>query len=251
MTEVSAEPLAFPDGNIARIVQVPQDTNIYPLIEALALPRPHALLVVNGGTAELDQELRVQLGRMLQDGAARVAEEEYLTVVTGGTQAGIFDLLGQGFARWGRTAPCIGVAVAGRVTWPGQAADTEKAPLEPHHSHFVLVEGEAWGDETNTMYALVEALARSCPSLALFAGGGEITIQEMRENIHQKRKMIFLAGSGRTTDGVLAARKSKLVADDRLVEIAKSEYIRPFDIQSDPAELRTLIRDLLFDGQNR
>ena len=49
---------------------------------------------------------------MLQDGLARVVVKEGLSVVTGGTDAGIFQLFGK--ALGGRAkGPCIGVAPAG------------------------------------------------------------------------------------------------------------------------------------------
>ena len=77
--------------------------------------------------------------------------EERITVITGGTEAGVFALFGQALAaQGGPAAPCVGVAITGR-----SAPDK----LEPHHTNFVLVEGDTWGDETPVMYRLVAALA--------------------------------------------------------------------------------------------
>jgi hypothetical protein len=112
------------------------------------------------GTAELSDDLKADLSRLLADGLARVAAEYAITLLTGGTDAGIFSLLGDGLAKWERKAPCIGVTPAAPVTWPGrEKGDT---PLEPHHSHFVVVEGKEWGDETRTMYSVAQALGRDC-----------------------------------------------------------------------------------------
>jgi len=217
------------------------------ILAALDMPRPRALLILNGGTAKLDEPLQSHLARTLQDGLARVVAEEQIMVITGGTDAGIFQLFGQGLARYGRTAPCIGVAVADLATWPGHPQG--EAPLEPHHSHFVLVEGKSWGDETQMMYALIRTLAQTCPSVTVFASGGEITIHEMQMNVAQDRPMIFLAGSGRATDAVLAARAGEAQADTRLQQIAEQGQIFPHAISEPPATLANVIRRALAVGE--
>jgi len=198
--------------------------------------------------------LQVRLGRLLQDGLARVAAEEQITLVTGGSATGIFALLGQGLAQWGLEAPCIGVAVTGRVTWPGRIPgwlprrwfDRGHIPLEPHHSHFVLVEANDWGQETATMYELVVALSQSGPSLVVFAGGGRITMREMEANARLGQRMILLAGSGRITDTVLAAWAGERTDEARLTNIAQQGKIIPFSIDQDPSALIDLVRRTLF-----
>lgn len=245
MAYIPIETIQFPTGDQARLLRVPQYTAARQILKALELPRPRAVLVLNGGTAELEGDLQTKLARLLNDGLVRIAAEEQLTVVTGATEAGIFALLGQGLAQWGRTAPCIGVTVADRVSWPGHPQD-DAPSLESHHSHFVLVEGRSWGDETRTMYALIDVLAQECSSIAVFAGGGQIVIQEMKATVVQGREMILLAGSGRTTDRVLAARLGQPTDDPRLLEIAQVGKITSFDINQDPTALRDLVRRSLF-----
>jgi hydrogenase maturation factor len=123
--------------------------------------------------------------------------------------------------------------------------------LEPHHSHFVLVEGEAWGDETETMYALIKEWGGACPTVAVFAGGGEVTLQEMRCNVEQGRKMILLAGSGRKTDAVLAARRGDSSLDTSVREIAAKGEIISFDLHGDARSLASLVRESLLDPQKK
>jgi len=240
MKDIKAETMSFPNGVQACLLQVPGDASARQILDVLAIPDPRAVLILNGGTAHIEEGLQAKLARTLGDGLARVIAEERITVVTGGTDAGIFSLLGQGLARWRRTAPCLGVAVAGLVIRPDHPQG--EAYLEPNHSHFVLVEGQNWGDETEIMYRLVAALVEACPSVAVFAGGGGITLREMEANVHQGRGMIFLAGSGRNTDAVLAVRQGQRSEDERLVEIAEQGQITPFAIDQDPRALRDLVR---------
>ena len=237
----------FDNGNPAAIMRAAKDTPIGEIVAALALPAPRALVILNGGTARLEHALQARLAAALADGLARVVAEERLTVITGGTDAGVFHLFGEGLARWGRTAPCIGVAVAALVSYPGHPGG--EAPLEPNHSHFVLTAGRQWGDETATMYALAAALARDCPSLAVFAGGGEIALREMQANVTQGRAMLLLAGSGRNTDAVLAAAAGEPSGNADLDAVARYPGIVPAAIADDPAQLRATVRRLLFGGE--
>ena len=244
---MNAETISFADGNQAPAVRMYRDTPSEEIVAALALPVPRALVILNGGTARLEQALQARLAAALADGLARVAAEERLTVITGGTDAGVFHLFGAGLARWGRTAPCIGVAVGELVRYPGHP-DGE-ASLEPNHSHFVLTAGRQWGDETATMYALAAALTRDCPSLAVFAGGGDIALREMQANVTQGRAMLLLAGSGRTTDAVLAAAAGEPSGNADLDAVARYPGIVPAAIADDPAQLRATVRRLLFGGE--
>lgn len=237
---MQTQTIEFSMNQKATALRVKQGITAEQILTSLALPQPRALVVLNGGTAQLDESLQQHLACAIQDGLARVVAEEQITLITGGTDAGIFQLFGQGRARWGQTAPCIGVAVADLVTWPGRPQG--EAPLEFHHSHFVVVEGQNWGDETVTMYTLIKALAQHRPAITVFASGGEIAIHEMQANVAQGRRMIFLAGSGRATD---AARAGVPSEDVRLREIAEKGDIVAWSITEPPATLAALVRRLL------
>jgi hypothetical protein len=244
---MNAETIRFADGNQAPAVRMYRGAPSEEIVAALALPAPRALVILNGGTARWEHALQARLTAALADGLARVVAEDHLTVITGGTDAGIFHLFGEGLARWGRTAPCVGVAVAALVSYPGHPGG--EAPLEPNHSHFILTAGRHWGDETATMYAVAAALARDCPSLAVFAGGGEIALREMQANVAQGRTMLLLAGSGRNTDAVLAAAAGGPSGNADLDAVARYPGIAPAAVSDDPARVRATVRRLLFGGE--
>lgn len=248
----------FPNGNRARAFYVSQDTAAKQIIDALELPRPHALLVLNGGTAEMEAELQAQLGQLLQDGLARIAAEQQITLITGGTDAGIFALLGQGLAKWGRTVPCIGVAVAKLVTWLGRIPrwlprwlfDRGRASLEPHHTHFALTDGDHWGAETETMFALAAALSEGLPSVVVLANGGLIARDETLHNVRQGREIIVIVGSGRFADELAAVVRGEAEpADTGVAEIVRDGRITLFDLSASPAELVELLKHKL-KGEN-
>jgi SLOG in TRPM, prokaryote len=218
---------------------------------ALGLSRPRGLIVLNGGTTELPPDLAVSLGSSLRDGLARVSIEEELTVVTGGTDAGIFALFGQGLDDE-RKAPCIGVVPAGRVTWPGREwaterspGDEEPVPLEPHHSHFLLVEGDEWGVETDAMLALSGALSAGVPSLAVLAGGGAGARREVLAHARAGRELIVLAGTGRFAEKLAEASAGSGETGPETAEMVASGLITVIGGTEPPSTLANLVRTRL------
>jgi len=248
MNQLVPSTLTFSSSHQATMVQVSPDTPVAQIVTALGLSFPHALVLLNGGTAQLAPSLQLQLTAILQDGLAKLASQRQVTLMTGATDAGIFSLLGQGFAKWKRTAPCIGVCVDTLVAWQppfdNLSETDERIPLEPHHSHFVVVTGKDWGDELTTMYTLAKYLSQHCAPLNIFAGGGSITIKEMLTAVKQGRKMILLAGSGRATDSVLAAYRGEKVTDERFETIARQGTIIPVDISQGTNALEKVVREV-------
>ena len=55
-------------------------------------------------------------------------------------------------------------------TSPGQA------PLELNHSHFVMVPGDEWGDESNWIAQVADTVAGDMASVTLLVNGGEIAL---------------------------------------------------------------------------
>src|SRR4051812_4509702 len=108
-------------------------------LQALGL-RSAPTLVVIGGASRLSNREAVKLQPLGLE-LWRLVEDLQATVVDGGTDAGLMRLVGQGRLKTQSKRPLVGVAVGGLVTWPGGPASPHGFPLEPNHSHFVLVPG--------------------------------------------------------------------------------------------------------------
>jgi len=234
-----------------RIVHATRTTPGSQVLQQLELPPVRGLIVLNGGTIELDGDREERLRALLGDGLAAVAAQDGLTVVTGGTDAGVFALFGAALGD-GSTVSSVGVAPAARVTWPGRDdADDDAVPLEPHHSHAVLVDGHQWGDETSTMIRLAGALSADAPSLAVLAGGGAIAKRELLAHLSAGRQVVVLAGSGRLADDVAAVVAGSSTQDSELREAAASGRITVFDTTRRPEELRALVRKFMTRSRSR
>ena len=138
-------------------------------LEASGLPSPGPVLVVIGGARQAGR------GAQAPDPSvhrrARAIEREGAVAVDGGTDAGVMRLLGDAREASSATFPLLGVAAEGTVHLPGTASpQTDAANLEPHHTHFVLVPGDQWGDESWWITATASHLAgaaRPSPSWSM------------------------------------------------------------------------------------
>lgn len=224
--------IGFPGGPTAGAVAVaaPPGAGGDELVAALGLPPPRATVVLNGSATVADPGLARSLAGVIGGaGLAATVSAERLTVVTGATDAGIFSMLGAAMA--GRSAPLVGVAPRRLVTWAGGPAG-ELVALEPHHSHFVLVDGDEWGDETGALLALARALARSAPSVAVICGGGPVTRREALGHVHDGRPLVVLAGSGRFADDLAAGVAGAGPGSDR----AAAEIVAGGDVTVVPLD---------------
>jgi SLOG in TRPM, prokaryote/Protein of unknown function (DUF4231) len=235
----------FPARRRASVVFARRDASPADVVRALDVPAPRGVLVLNGGTAGFSPEVEARLAPVLADGVARVATDEGLTTITGATDSGVFALFGAGLEN--RAAGVrIGVAPAELVTWPGRrSAADDAAPLEPHHSHFVLVDGHEWGDELSTIMRLAALLGAQAPSLAVIAGGGDVTRRELVAHTRAGRDVVVIRGSGGLADEVAAAAAGRASGDREVVEAVGSGHITVLGLEAGPGQLAELIRSRL------
>lgn len=127
-------------------------------------------------------------------------------MVDGGTDAGVMRLMGE--ARVGADSgfPLVGVAAAGTVALPAEPLPRpDAARLEPRHSHFVLVPGSEWGDESPWLARVAGALAGGSPSLTVLVNGGETALEDASLSVASGRPVISVSGSGRAADALAGA----------------------------------------------
>jgi SLOG in TRPM, prokaryote len=242
--------LHFPNGNSALAVFPHAGAQSIDLVLSLGLKTPGAVILIAGGASQMENNMYAELACLFTDGIAHLATSLRALVIDGGTQAGVMALLGQGMALQQHRSPLLGIAPAGTVTYPGNLVDKQRdqdIPLDPNHSHFVLVETNIWGGETETMYELARAFSQGCPSVALLINGGSITKREAVYNVRQRRPIIVIEGSGRVADEIASAwyKKSIAPSDPDLAEIITNGNLNLFPIAGSAAELEQLTRHLL------
>jgi hypothetical protein len=210
--------LSFPSGHCAQgLWLAPHHTSLQAL-DLAALNHPRPTLVIIGGAGFMADDSLQRLRVLFDDVLAPLAQEYHLTVIDGGTDAGVMRLMGQARHRLGGTFPLVGVLPQGQAKLPKPLAESCLLPpevsaatdgpchdLEPNHTHFFLTPGQDWGSESPWISELATTVATPKPALTLLINGGKIAALDLHINLAAGRPMLVLAGSGRLADEVAAA----------------------------------------------
>lgn len=247
---VNKQEICFLNGNCAQAVFLPTSTNPLDILPALNIPSFHDIIMIVGGAALMDQSHYPILAHLFTHSIANLAATRNTLIIDGGTQSGVMEIMGKGVAEQQHKSALLGVSPDGKVSYPGKLSterNEELTPLDPNHSHFVLVDTNEWGGETVTIYTLAEALSQNRPSVAIIINGGPIAIKEAVYNVRQKRPIIVLEGSGRAADDIayLWKEKPSTIPDPELAEIIQHGKIHLFPITGSEAELVQLMQNLL------
>jgi hypothetical protein len=250
------ETIEFPNGNRSRLVRARPRRGPSVLLEALGITTSRPVLVVVGGADELDPVARAALGSVLERAAIPSAESAEAVIVDGGTASGVMAALGEAVAAADAQVTLIGVAPAGRVTYPGdQRPSGGETPLEPNHSHLVLANTDEWGGETELLFDLVDAVRGVHPAVVLVAGGGSVTRDELEMAARRGLTIVVLAGTGGAADALASALEGqegqqRRSADDRILgQLATHTDVRVLPLDGDPSELERALSRLLEDDR--
>lgn len=236
-------------------MRVSTDADVAPALRALGLDAPRPVVVLVGGASGLDERDATRLRPLFADGLIPAAVRHGAVVVDGGTQSGVMRLVGEAHRAAGADTPLVGVAAEGTVTLPGSgvhaAADDEydagAAPLQPEHTHFVLVPGDDWGAESPWIARIATGIAAAAaPSCTVLADGGEIAYRDAAHSVDAGRPVLAIIGSGRTADALTSALHGEH-ADPRAGAVAASGLVRAIPLD-DPPALRTAIAEVLDPG---
>jgi hypothetical protein len=185
-------------------VTVERMDDLAPAVAALDLGTPRPAVVVVGGAAGLDGGSAGDLPP-LAAGIVRAAESCGAAIVDGGTDSGVMRLVGEARAQDGVSTPLVGVVVRALAGLPGNPLTGAMAALEPRHTHFVLVPGSEWGQEAPWIATVAGTIARGRPSVTVLINGGEIAWSDVAASVGAGRRVLAVAGTGRTADLVAAA----------------------------------------------
>ena len=236
--------LEFGDGHAARVARPWQFADVASAIAGLGLRGRGPVLVVVGGAAGLDEADKKRLYTLFGHALLPIIASRQAVVVDGGTDSGVMQLLGRSRAEAGASFPLVGVATEKKVILPGDDAEPgDRAPLERHHSHFVLVPGSSWGDESPWLSWVAAEIAGSAPSVTVLINGGEIAFRDVAHSLEADRPVLVIAGTGRTADRIAAAVHDHH-ADEQAAQMAGSPLVTVVPWAEDPAAVRAALAEL-------
>ena len=206
------------DFPVPPAIQVHHPSELTDALLTLGLTEARPTFVLVGGASGLQTEYLDQLQQLFTERLAPLAQQVGAYVVDGGTDSGVMRLMGRARQAIGGSFSLVGVAAIGTVVLPSiKNTFGDAAPLEPHHSHFVLVPGNQWGDESPWIAQVATHLAQGKPSVTVLINGGKITLQDAKNSILAARPVVVVAGSGRTADRLVKALQGQL-SDDSVSE---------------------------------
>ncbi|XGV95905.1 MAG: hypothetical protein ACAF41_24580 [Leptolyngbya sp. BL-A-14] len=235
--------ITFSNGLVAESIQLKAPTELASGLHQLGLNGRHPVLVLIGGASKLSEADFHRLQKLFLEVLAPLAQKWQAVVIDGGTDAGVMRLMGQARSAIDASFPLVGVTPLGLATLPAKTAKAvEAAPLEPHHTHFILVPGSNWGDESSWIAKIASTISDAA-SVTVLINGGEITWQDASQSVKADRSIIVIAGTGRTAD-IIANALYGASADKRAEPIVASGLVRAIDLDAGADTLPAIIEDI-------
>ncbi|MGK7873781.1 MAG: hypothetical protein AB4426_10865 [Xenococcaceae cyanobacterium] len=218
----------------AKGIQVSNFTELPNALDQLGLQSNQPTLVLVGGAkliSSADYELVQQLFFQV---VVPVVEQSGAAVLDGGTDSGIMQLIGYTRASLDATFPLVGVAPIGKVKLPELLEEPNaNHSLAPHHTHFILVPGNNFGDESPWLARISSLLSEGFPSCTLVINGGRVTLMDVANSIQEGHPTLLLEGSGRTADRLASALNQSvdLEGDEQVKEMVASGLLQTIDLK--------------------
>jgi SLOG in TRPM, prokaryote len=176
-------------------------SNLKQAISELGLKGRYPVIVLIGGKIAPHQ---AAVTRQVIETISRTAEDMNAVVICGGTDMGVMAEIGQIRSQNRYKFPLIGVTPEELITWPGGPRSTkflwwgqQRWQLESHYSHFILVPGNQFGDETVWISETATILSRDHQAVTILINGGEVSRKDIELSLENGRSVIALGGTGR------------------------------------------------------
>jgi SLOG in TRPM, prokaryote len=237
--------LRLNSGRTAPAVRVHTLRELPAALRKIGVPFPRPALVVVGGAGSLGPVDLERLRPVFTQALAPLSAALGAAVIDGGTDAGVMRLMGEAYRDLGLTTPLIGVAAEGTIELPDAPhRPADATPLEPHHTHFILVPGHTWGDESPWIARVADVVASGAPSTTVLLDGGEIARQDVTHSVAAGRRVLVVAGSGRTADAFAAALANG-TSDAEMQRLVRSGLLQVVGLADGPVTLATAVRGAL------
>ncbi len=209
----------------------------------LGLAPAAAAIALVGGADGMSADELGRVEPLFREALVPAAARAGAVVVDGGTDVGIMRLVGRAWGEAGASFPLVGVVAAALLDSGDGTGGRDGAPSpEPHHTHFVLVPGSEWGDESPWLARVATVLAPDA-SVTLLVNGGEISWGDVERSVAAGRRVIAIEGSGRTADDLAAALRGDR-SDPRSQALVESRLIEAIS-WDEPEALATRLGELL------
>ena len=185
-----------------------QPSDLMQAVSELGLDKKYPAIVLIGGNIDKEQAV---VTRLAIQSIAKAAEDMNALIVCGGTNMGVMAEIGM--VRWQNhwKFPLVGITLEDLVTWPDGPRSTKflwwgkkRWQLAPHYSHFMLVPGSQFGDESPWITNAATILSNGQKSVTILINGGDVSRKDIELSLQNSRGVIALSGTGRLADELAA-----------------------------------------------
>src|SRR6476659_3509742 len=211
----------------------------------LRLSKPKSIILIFGGASgNLDtSDTSITILYQILDDVLQYASDNDTIIIDGGTKSGIMEIIGQRASKIEQSKKpiIIGVAPAGLISLFNSTkqednyknegdndGENDKVLLDPNHSHFVLVEGDKWGDETIKLFEIA----------SLLSSGSKISKKEILFCINQNWPIIVIEKTGYLADEIASYKNQKQIFEkisldaNNIKKIISYSYLKLFPSDS-------------------
>jgi hypothetical protein len=230
--------ISFPDQQTLCVFPNAR-SNLAQAIVELGLKGHYPVIVLVSG--EIDEKQRELTRRAIQ-AVSKAAEDMNAVVICGGADMGIMAEIGQMRSRNGYKFSLVGITPEELVTWPGGPRSTkflwlgkQRWQLESHYSHFILVPGSQFGDESPWIGDAAAILSKGYRSVTILLNGGEVSRKDIELSLENGRPVIVVSRTVRLADElasqpernnlitVLPANAEKSIAEAVQLALSRTE----------------------------
>jgi hypothetical protein len=187
------------------------------------------IVLIGGGIDEQEAEAT---RRAIQT-ISKIAEDMNALIICGGTDMGVMAEIGQMRSQNQYKFPLVGITLEELVTWPDGPRNAnflwmgkKRWQLEPNYSHFILVPGNDFGDESPWIVDAATILSKGHRSVTILINGGEVSRKDIELSLEKERPVIALSRTGRLADELSRQpNRHKLItvapanAEKRIIEV--------------------------------
>ena len=198
--------ISFQGNNTAKAAHISDNKDIEKAIEAIQIPHPKPVIVLIGGAGGISWLDKFPMRKAIGI-VTMLAEETQSVVVDGGTQAGIMSEIGKQRKRHQMSFPLIGVVFDHLLM-----KEEPRSVLDPNHTHFFMIPGKDWGDESAWISKIATAIAGDNKSITILVNGGNISRTDVGYSLVENRPTFVMRGTGRMADEITL--QDKIIAID-------------------------------------
>jgi len=221
--------ISFPDKQTLCVFP-DKRSDLEQAISELHLDGNSPVIVLVGG--EIDEQ-QAEATRQAVQTISGLAEDMNAIILCGGTDMGVMAQIAQMRSQNHFTYPLIGITPEALATWPGGPSSTnflwwgtQRWQLEPHYSHFILVPGSDFGDESPWIVDAAAILSKGHRSVTILVNGGEVSRKDIELSLEEERPVVALSRTGRLADELSRQpNRNKLItvapanAEQRIIDV--------------------------------